>query len=107
MARKKRRPPLPGRRYSINTRTTWDLKEALKEAARYSGRSMAGEIEFRLELSFRDEEWINRLTEIMTTSANQMMGEMDDEYERERRWWQFWKTKRPRGGHGTDVSGGG
>ena len=91
---RRRRPPLPGRRYSINTRATWDLREALRDAAKYSGRSLAAEIEFRLELSFRDEEWIRRLTEIMMASANQMVGELDDEYERDRRWWQFWKRPR-------------
>lgn len=98
-----RRPPPPGRRYPINTRATWGLREALREAAGISGRSLAAEIEFRLELSFRDEEWINRLTEIMMASANQMMGEMDVEYERDRRWWQFWKS--PRVGDGGHDSG--
>jgi hypothetical protein len=51
-ARPRGRPALPaekGKRYAIGIRTTKALKDALLSASRASGRSLAQEIEFRLE----------------------------------------------------------
>lgn len=60
MVRKKRgRPRLPeseGKRHVIAFRATTQLREQLEHAAKLSGRSLSQEAEFRLELSFRDEE---------------------------------------------------
>jgi hypothetical protein len=53
MARKK---PMEGKRYPLNMRTTKEMREKLERAARASGRSLVGEVEYRLERSFdRDE----------------------------------------------------
>lgn len=52
------RPKLPaeqGKRHPLNIRTTRELKDLLRRAANSSGRSVAQEIEVRLEHSFRDE----------------------------------------------------
>jgi hypothetical protein len=45
-------PPEQGKRYPIGIRTTKALRDALLNASRASGRSLAQEIEFRLERSF-------------------------------------------------------
>ena len=53
-ARGRGRPKLPpgeGKRYPLNMRTTKQLKDDLEDAARESGRSLAQEVEFRLERS--------------------------------------------------------
>jgi hypothetical protein len=53
------RPALPdemGKRYSLGIRTTRELRDALKDAADASGRSVAQEIELRLERSFETED---------------------------------------------------
>ncbi len=53
--RKRGRPALPpekGKRYPLNMRTTKVLRDSLEAAAIESGRSLAQEVEFRLEQSF-------------------------------------------------------
>jgi hypothetical protein len=53
--RRRGRPRLPtdqGKRYPIAIRTTKELKERLERASEASGRSLAQELEFRLERSF-------------------------------------------------------
>ena len=45
-----------GKRYTIAIRTTKDLRDRLKRASEVSGRSMAREIERRLEQSFDEQE---------------------------------------------------
>jgi Arc-like DNA binding domain len=53
------RPALPdemGKRYSLGIRTTRELRDALKAVADLSGRSVAQEIELRLEQSFDTEK---------------------------------------------------
>ncbi len=59
-ARKKRgRPPLPpeaGKRFPLNMRTTKKIRDELQAAAHASGRSLAQEVENRLEQSFRVEK---------------------------------------------------
>lgn len=52
------RPKLPddrAKRFPLSARTTLALKERMSQAAHQSGRSLAQEIELRLERSFRDE----------------------------------------------------
>jgi hypothetical protein len=54
-ARRRGRPPLApeeGKRYPLGIRTTKALRDALLSASQASGRSLAQEIEFRLERSF-------------------------------------------------------
>lgn len=51
-------PKPDAKRYSIGFRTTKDLKDALDTAAAESGRSLAQEVEHRLELSFFREQEI-------------------------------------------------
>lgn len=47
------KPSEDGKRTPLNMRTTRQLRDRLAEAARVSGRSLAQEVEFRLEDSFR------------------------------------------------------
>lgn len=42
-----------GKRFPLNLRTTQEIREQLEEAARMSGRSLAQEIETRVEQTFR------------------------------------------------------
>jgi hypothetical protein len=52
LVKKRGRPPLPAgraKRYPISMRTTKELKERLEQASRGTGRSIAQEVEFRLE----------------------------------------------------------
>lgn len=46
--------PGKGKRWPLNMRTTKNLREKISLAAYASGRSLTQEVEFRLELSFRD-----------------------------------------------------
>ena len=58
---KRGRPPLPpeeGKRFPLNMRTTKELRNKLAESAENSGRSMAQEVEFRLEKSFLSEDYM-------------------------------------------------
>jgi len=58
-ARRRGRPRLPaehGKRYPIAIRTTKELKERLERASAASGRSLAQEMEFRLERSFEVQD---------------------------------------------------
>jgi hypothetical protein len=48
-------PPEQGKRYPVGIRTTKELKDLLQAAATASGRSVAQEIEHRLETSFQTE----------------------------------------------------
>jgi hypothetical protein len=55
------RPPLPpedGKRYPLGIRTTKALRERILKASRASGRSLAQEIEFRLEQSFERDDFL-------------------------------------------------
>lgn len=66
--RKRRgRPPLPpkkGKRYPLSLRTTKELQELLHQASDRTGRSIAQEVEFRLEQSFRDDDKVLSLFEL-------------------------------------------
>src|SRR4051794_3753717 len=48
-------PPERGKRYALGFRTTKELRDSLQQAADSSGRSLAQEIEFRLEQTFAAE----------------------------------------------------
>ncbi len=53
-------PPGKGKRVPLNMRTTRELRGSLEKAAANSGRSLAQEVETRLERSFAEEanlEW--------------------------------------------------
>jgi len=65
------RPPTPterAKRHAVGIRTTKALKDSLQRAADSSGRSVAQEIEFRLERSFESDEF---LKEVFGTSRLQ------------------------------------
>ena len=49
-------PPEKGKRHAVGIRTTKELKDLLQRAADLSGRSLAQEIEYRLEASFQTED---------------------------------------------------
>jgi hypothetical protein len=52
------RPPLPAgeaKRYPLAIRSTKEMKDALVRAAKLSGRSLAQEIEYRLERSLQED----------------------------------------------------
>jgi Arc-like DNA binding domain len=51
-----RKKVVQGKRYPLNMRTTKEMRDKLERAAAESGRSLVGEVEYRLERSFdRDE----------------------------------------------------
>ena len=59
--RKRGRPPLPegeGKRYPLSMRTTKALRSRLEAARIDSGRSLAQEVEHRLDDSFRAEKYL-------------------------------------------------
>lgn len=47
-----KRSAVPGKRYPLNMRTTFDMRHNLEVAAAKSGRSLAQEAEYRLQRSF-------------------------------------------------------
>jgi hypothetical protein len=49
-----------GKRHPLNMRTTEDIREKLENAAAVSGRSLAQEVEYRLERSFAETDIIAR-----------------------------------------------
>ena len=49
-------PPEKGKRHAVGIRTTRELKDLLQRAVDLSGRSLAQEIEYRLEASFQTED---------------------------------------------------
>jgi hypothetical protein len=52
-----------GKRYPLNMRTTKEMREKLERAARASGRSLVGEVEYRLERSFDRDEVVKLVAE--------------------------------------------
>jgi hypothetical protein len=54
-------PPEAGKRHAVGLRTTKALKDSLEVAAGASGRSVAQEVEVRLEKSFERDEFIKLL----------------------------------------------
>jgi hypothetical protein len=61
MARRKE-----GKRHPLNMRTTKELREKLEQAAAKSGRSLVGEVEYRLERSFDRDETVKLAKSEMT-----------------------------------------
>lgn len=51
-----KKPDSEAKRYPLGMRTTLEMQRKMQDAARASGRSVAQEVEFRLERSFRDDE---------------------------------------------------
>jgi hypothetical protein len=70
------KPTGGAKRYPLNMRTTRETRERLEAAAAASGRSLAQEVEFRLEQSFRldqadaAEEAMRKLTAALTEMAH-------------------------------------
>jgi len=65
------RPPLPpeeGKRVPLNMRTTQDLRDKIEAAAKAAGRSIAQEVEIRLERSFHDDGMKSDLGRIETAA---------------------------------------
>lgn len=54
-------PPGKGKRVPLNMRATRELRKALEKAAANSGRSLAQEVEHRLERSFSEENYLSLL----------------------------------------------
>lgn len=68
------RPKLPegeGKRHNLHIRTTADLMSKLKASAASSGRSMAQEVEFRLEQSINGETLEQTLTRVIRKERHQ------------------------------------
>ena len=59
-----RKKVVEGKRYPLNMRTTKEMREKLERAARKSGRSLVGEVEYRLERSFDREEVVKLHAEL-------------------------------------------
>ena len=61
------------KRYPLNMRTTKSIRDRLESAANDSGRSLAQEVEYRLERSFETQEL---LPEILTLSYGKRLAEL-------------------------------
>ena len=61
-------PAGKGKRHSLTIRTTKELRESLEQAAEASGRSLAQEVELRLERSFDRD----RMAEILVAQNSQL-----------------------------------
>jgi hypothetical protein len=48
--------PKAGKRYPMNLRTTFDVRQKLETAAKFSGRSLSAEVEHRVEESIRQDD---------------------------------------------------
>lgn len=57
--------PESGKRHPLNMRTTWAVRSRLEDAAIASGRSLAQEVEYRLERSFDRDAIERKLDEIL------------------------------------------
>src|SRR5262245_33074627 len=65
-----------GKRYSIGFRTTFELRKALETAAMKSGRSLAQEIEHRLEQSLEADKRARRRPEPETSDVIRLIDEL-------------------------------
>jgi hypothetical protein len=73
------RTPEPGERFPMSFRATPELKEKLDRACELNGRSLAQEIEFRLEGSFREQQLIEgALAAISRESRRALEGQMQE-----------------------------
>jgi hypothetical protein len=76
--RRRGRPALPseeGKRYAVGIRTTKKLKDLLQRAADSSGRSVAQEIETRLEQSFSLETLLGSPEAVLPAAAFALAGQ--------------------------------
>ena len=86
-AARRGRPPLPageGKRHPLGIRTTKQLREQLEQAAKSSGRSLAQEVEYRLEKSFDQSQMTevflnaeNTLKEHIENAHNELRGKLN------------------------------
>ncbi len=80
-------PPGEGKRVPLNMRTTRETREKLEKSAAESGRSLAQEVEYRLERSFADEPQsvsasaITRLLNTAMFMVEQQTGKDATDYE--------------------------
>ncbi len=63
-------PPGEGKRTPLNMRTTRELRERLEREAADSGRSLAQEVEFRLERSFMIDEMKQAIAEALAANGD-------------------------------------
>jgi hypothetical protein len=54
-----------GKKTPLNMRTTAELRSKIERAAGRSGRSLVGEVEHRLELSFARDDFKRQLSEVV------------------------------------------
>jgi hypothetical protein len=66
-------PPEEGKRIPLNMRTTREIRNRLTTAAIASGRSLAQEVEYRLERSFRDDDLNKRLDDFGEQIAERLL----------------------------------
>src|SRR5258707_9450931 len=62
-------PPTMGKRHPLNMRTTREIKEKLEAVSRESGRSLAQEVEYRIEQSLREKERLEETLAAMMGGA--------------------------------------
>jgi hypothetical protein len=72
-AKRRGRPPLPPERerFAVKTRLSKDLLDKLEAARKETGRSMAQELEFRLEQSFQIEQMKSDLRLFITDAVKE------------------------------------
>lgn len=71
-------PDGPGKRYTLSSRLTYETQNALKEAARLSGRSVSQEAEFRIERSLAEDSEAKDETK-NNLVAKALLGDADTE----------------------------
>ena len=78
--KKRGRPPLPqgeGKRHPLNIRTTKEMRDRLEAAATASGRSLAQEVEFRLEASLSNEKKDELTHQVLMDNIYEQFGGRD------------------------------
>ena len=78
--KKRGRPPLPqgeGKRHPLNIRTTKEMRDRLEAAATASGRSLAQEVEFRLEASLSNEKKDELTHQVLMDNIYEQFGGSD------------------------------
>src|SRR5262249_2189859 len=81
LAKRRGRPALPageGKRVPLNMRTTQDLRDKIDATAKESGRSLAKELEYRLERSSAEEQAIA----VVVKEFHRQLDEMKKLYEK-------------------------
>lgn len=74
------RRKISGKRYPLNIRTTQEIRRNLENAAEVSGRSLAQEVELRIEHAIRAEEILERTLDLTygaeTAAVLEIFGEL-------------------------------